>query len=90
MLTVQENQLLTQVGPGTPMGELQRRYWHPIAALDEFAERWAKPVRLLGEDLMLLKNRGVHSSRFSKSSPRSKAPSRRHPGSGSRTFCRAL
>ena len=31
MLTKEENERLTQVGPGTPMGELLRRYWHPIA-----------------------------------------------------------
>ena len=32
MLSVQENQALTQVGPNTPGGALMRRYWHPIAA----------------------------------------------------------
>ncbi len=32
MLTAEENERLTRVGPGTPMGELLRRYWHPIAA----------------------------------------------------------
>src|SRR5580704_16112107 len=69
MLTAQENQVLTQVGAGTPMGELQRRYWHPIAALDEFAERWAKPVRLLGEDLMLLKNRAGELGLFALEPP---------------------
>ncbi len=31
MLTQEMNERLTQVGPGTPMGELMRRYWHPIA-----------------------------------------------------------
>jgi len=28
MLTTAENELLTRIGPGTPMGDLQRRYWH--------------------------------------------------------------
>src|SRR5579875_670691 len=32
MLTVEENIHLTQVGAGTPAGELHRRYWQPIAA----------------------------------------------------------
>ena len=32
MLTTADNELLTRVGPGTPGGELMRRYWHPIAA----------------------------------------------------------
>lgn len=31
MLTAEDNELLTSVGPGTPMGALLRRYWHPIA-----------------------------------------------------------
>jgi 5,5'-dehydrodivanillate O-demethylase oxygenase subunit len=57
MLTAEENEILTRVGPGTPMGDLQRRYWHPIAALEEMAERWTKRVRLLGEDLVLFKDR---------------------------------
>ncbi|MCH7607219.1 MAG: aromatic ring-hydroxylating dioxygenase subunit alpha [Chloroflexi bacterium] len=57
MLTVQENERLTQVGPGTPMGELMRRYWHPIAASAELDERPTKEVRLLGEDLVLYKDR---------------------------------
>ena len=32
MLTKQENERLTQVGPGTPGGELLRRYWQPLFA----------------------------------------------------------
>ena len=32
MLTQEQNERLTKVGPGTPMGELMRRYWQPIAA----------------------------------------------------------
>jgi hypothetical protein len=32
MLSIEDNKLLTQVGPGTPGGELLRRYWYPIAA----------------------------------------------------------
>jgi len=57
MLSIQENEALTRVGPGTPMGELMRRYWHPIAGTDELDERPTKPVRLLGEDLVLYKDR---------------------------------
>ncbi|MCY4581315.1 MAG: Rieske 2Fe-2S domain-containing protein, partial [Chloroflexi bacterium] len=57
MLSVQENEQLTQVGPGTPMGELMRRYWHPIAASAELIERPTKAVRLLGEDLVLYRDR---------------------------------
>jgi 5,5'-dehydrodivanillate O-demethylase len=57
MLTAEENELLTRVGPGTPMGNLQRRYWHAIAAVEEMEHRWTKRVRLLGEDLVLFKDR---------------------------------
>ena len=31
MLSTQDNELLTRVCPGTPMGELMRRYWVPAA-----------------------------------------------------------
>ena len=57
MLTVEENELLTRVGPGTPMGDLLRRYWHPIAGESELEGRATKQVRLLGEDLVLFKDR---------------------------------
>ena len=32
------NEMLTRVGPGTPMGELLRRYWHPIAGASELGK----------------------------------------------------
>jgi 5,5'-dehydrodivanillate O-demethylase oxygenase subunit len=50
------NTLLTRVGPGTPMGDLLRRYWHPVAGAAEFDQRHTKPVRLFGEDLVLYKD----------------------------------
>ncbi|HWG03581.1 MAG TPA: Rieske 2Fe-2S domain-containing protein, partial [Beijerinckiaceae bacterium] len=52
-----ENDLLTQIGPGTRMGNLLRRYWHPIGAADELRDKVTKRVRLLGEDLVLIKDR---------------------------------
>ena len=57
MLTPQENERLTRVGKGTPMGELQRRYWHPIAATEDLEKSFTKRVRLLGEDLVLYRDR---------------------------------
>ena len=58
MLTAEQNELLTRVGPGTPGGELMRRYWHPVAGTEEFSgERSTKRVRLLGEDLVLFRDR---------------------------------
>ena len=56
MLTEEKNQLLTRVGPGTPMGGLLRRYWMPIAGVSEFEHRHTKPIRLMGEDLVLYKD----------------------------------
>lgn len=56
MLSEEKNRMLTQVGPGTPMGTLLRRYWMPIAGVSEFDSRSTKPVRLLGEDLVLYKD----------------------------------
>ena len=50
------NEKLTRVGPGTPMGALMRRYWQPIAAVAELDDHPTKPVRLLGEDLVLYKD----------------------------------
>ena len=61
MLTAEQNERLTKVGPGTPTGELMRRYWHPIAAASQMNDRATKPIRILGEDLILYKsNAGVY------------------------------
>jgi len=58
MLTAEQNELLTRVGPGTPCGDMMRRYWHPIAAVSELAGlKWNKRVRLLGEDLVLYRDK---------------------------------
>ena len=56
MLSAEKNQQLTQVGPGTPMGEVLRRHWHPIAGIDELDRNPVKAVRLMGEDLVLYKD----------------------------------
>ncbi len=58
MPTKEENELLTRIGPGTPAGELLRRYWYPIAVAKELTEE--NPtlfVRLLGEDLVLFRDK---------------------------------
>ncbi len=39
MLTAEQNELLTRIGPGTPCGNLMRRYWQPIAAASELARQ---------------------------------------------------
>lgn len=56
MLSKEKNELLTQVGPGTPMGEYLRHYWHPIAGVSEFDDKAARTIRLFGEDLVLYKD----------------------------------
>lgn len=57
MESADNNRMLTQVGPGTPMGALMRRYWQPFGAVTDLAGRWTKKVRLLGEDLVLFRDR---------------------------------
>ncbi|HLF72445.1 MAG TPA: Rieske 2Fe-2S domain-containing protein [Dehalococcoidia bacterium] len=54
MLNAAENKYITQVGPGTPMGNLFRRYWLPAMLASELPEPDCAPVklRLLGEDLV--------------------------------------
>ncbi len=52
MLTQEENDRFTQVGAGTPMGELLRRYWHPVGTTAELDKEPVQPVRILGEDLV--------------------------------------
>ena len=56
MLTAARNELLTRVGPGTPMGELLRRYWQPIGGASELEKNPIKPIRLMGENLVLYKD----------------------------------
>jgi 5,5'-dehydrodivanillate O-demethylase len=58
MLTAAKNELLTRVGPGTAMGELLRRYWMPVGGAYEFDTTSIKPIRLMGEDLVLYKDLG--------------------------------
>jgi phenylpropionate dioxygenase-like ring-hydroxylating dioxygenase large terminal subunit len=58
MLTDAENERLTRVGPGTPMGTLFRRYWIPALLSEELPEPDGAPVRvrLLGEDLVAFRD----------------------------------
>lgn len=58
MLSREDNELLTQVGPGTGMGELMRRFWMPVLLSQEIAEPDCTPVRirLLGEPLLAFRD----------------------------------
>jgi 5,5'-dehydrodivanillate O-demethylase len=73
MLTQEENALLTQTGPGTPMGDLLRRYWQPIAAASEMETRWTKRVRVMSEDLVLFKDRSGKLGLIGESCPHRRA-----------------
>lgn len=57
MLTAEENDRLSRVGPGTPCGNLMRRYWHPIAASSQLAHAGTRAVCILGENLVLYRDR---------------------------------
>ena len=58
MLSREENKTLTQVGPGTPVGELMRRYWMPALLSSDIPTPDCPPVRvkLLGEELVAFRD----------------------------------
>lgn len=58
MLSHADNDVLCRVGPGTPTGELMRRYWVPALPSSEFPQPDSPPkrMRLLGENLVLFRN----------------------------------
>jgi 5,5'-dehydrodivanillate O-demethylase len=57
MLSAEDNALFTQVGRGTPCGELLRRYWMPVCPAAELtAEKPKKRLRVLGENLVLFRD----------------------------------
>jgi phthalate 4,5-dioxygenase oxygenase subunit len=57
-ITKELNERLVRIGPGTPMGEVFRRYWMPAALSEELPEPDGAPirVRLLGEDLVAFRD----------------------------------
>jgi nitrite reductase/ring-hydroxylating ferredoxin subunit len=58
MLSADQNEFLTRVGPGTPMGSLLRCYWQPLLYSHELAEPDGAPLRikLLGENLLAFRD----------------------------------
>jgi phthalate 4,5-dioxygenase oxygenase subunit len=63
-MRAEQNELITRIGPGTACGAVLRRYWQPVALVDEFnpaldprmAVRPVKALRILGQDLVLFKD----------------------------------
>jgi phenylpropionate dioxygenase-like ring-hydroxylating dioxygenase large terminal subunit len=57
MLSQEQNDQITRVAPGTPAGNLLRRYWQPAALVEELdGPRPIKPIRLMGEDLVIFRD----------------------------------
>ena len=71
MLSAADNETLTRVGKGTPMGELMRRYWLPVMPVDELGPPDSPPqrFRLLGEDLILFRDSNGDVGVFSETCP---------------------
>lgn len=59
MLSIEDNELLTRTGPGTPMGDLFRRFWLPVALSKEVGPTQKGPtkVTVLGEKLIAFRNK---------------------------------
>ena len=58
MLSREDNEFLTRSGPGTPMGDLLRRFWMPALLSEELPERDGPPrkIKILGEDLLAFRS----------------------------------
>jgi 5,5'-dehydrodivanillate O-demethylase len=52
MLSQEDNKLFTSVGRGTPMGEMLRRYWHPVAVAQDVTKK-PQRLKILGEELVI-------------------------------------
>jgi 5,5'-dehydrodivanillate O-demethylase len=57
VLSKEQNKRFTEVGPGTPMGELLRRYWMPFATVKQLHDHPTRAITLLGEHLVAYRDR---------------------------------
>lgn len=57
MMSQEQNDRLTQIGPGTPMGGLLRRYWQPVGTALDMEKEPVRRIRVLGEDLTLYRSK---------------------------------
>ena len=76
MLSQQDNELITNTNRGTPMGELFRRFWLPAALAEELPGPDCIPVRvrLLGEDLIMIRDSDGRPGLFDAYCPHRGAP----------------
>ena len=57
MMSKEQNDLITRIGPSAPAGKLMRMYWQPAALVDELTgDRPVRAVKLLGQDFVLFKD----------------------------------
>ncbi|MEA2641836.1 MAG: phthalate 4,5-dioxygenase [Chloroflexota bacterium] len=56
MLTKEQNELVTRIGPGTPGGDLLRCFWQPVALVEELASGAPIPLTIMGEELVLFRD----------------------------------
>lgn len=58
MLSKADNELLCRIGPGTPMGAVFRRFWHPVCLSEQLPRPDCDPVRveILGENLVAFRD----------------------------------
>ena len=66
------DELLVRVGPGTPAGEYLRRYWQPVALAKDMGER-PSLIRVLGEDLVLFRDKSDRVGLVHKNCPHRRA-----------------
>jgi phthalate 4,5-dioxygenase oxygenase subunit len=76
MLSVEDNTYLTQTGPGTPMGNLFRRFWLPLFLSSELPETDGPPLRtrILSEDLVGYRDSNGHVGVVDAYCPHRRAP----------------
>ena len=62
MITAEDNERLTRVGPGTPMGAMMRRYWLPVCTSAQLPQPDGPPlrVRLCGENYVAFRDTSGH------------------------------
>src|SRR5438874_10389817 len=76
MLSKEDNELITNTNAGTPMGELFRRFWLPVALSEELPGPDCVPIRVkvLGEDLIGIRDTSGRPGLFDAYCPHRGAP----------------